>query len=93
MFRVLIAKRQNEDGVVEYQVQDYVIKSGYIKSGFPYILTNDYIMNDIKNNSIYKTLENNEFTEVKVGGIGKNRSLTTKKNKTDIDNIGELPSF
>lgn len=92
MFKVLIAKRQTEEGF-EYQVQDYVVKSGYIKSGAPYVLTNEYIISDIKNNPVYKTLQDNKFTDVKIGGVGKNRALTTKKNSTDVDNIGQLPSF
>lgn len=92
MFKILIAKRQIDD-VVEYQIQNYVIKSGYIKSGEVYILSDDYIRADVKNNPVYKTLQGNEFTDVKVSGVGKNRSLTTKRNATDVDNIGELPGF
>ena len=92
MFKVLIGKRQVDD-VIEYQIQDYVIKSGYIKSGSPYILSDEYIRADVKDNPVYKTLQETEFTDVRIGGVGKNRALTTKKNSTDVDNISQLPTF
>lgn len=103
--KVLIAQKEDK---TEFKIQEYKFSETkdntniYIKdtSIIIYKMAESSIIKDIEDgNDIYKTLNNNKFTKVKVKTFinestkKENKTLITESNNTKNDNLNNLPTY